>query len=68
MYYVETDVGLEDTIGAKEMAHEQCLEVAQETWVVQYPKGNSQSKSDTFSGLAHCEDRLIVQGNTLSSN
>ena len=31
MYYVETDVGLEDTIGAKEMAHEQCLEVAQET-------------------------------------
>lgn len=31
MYYVETDVGLEDTIGAKEMAHEQCLKVAQET-------------------------------------
>ena len=28
MYYVETDAGLENTIGVKEKAHEQCPEMA----------------------------------------
>ena len=36
--------------------------------MAQYPKvGYNQSKSDTFSGLEYCEDRLItMHGNTLS--
>ena len=37
--------------------------------IAQYPKAGCESKCNTFSGLNHCEDRLIImKGDTLSCN